>query len=182
MKQKASKYGILVLLIALFTAPGIAAYLFYSHPHWLGGTRTNKGILLNTPVELTSLAKKQKWRVLFWTPSLCERECLSNIDTLARVRLALGRKLYHVEQMLIVDKENASSMAAIKPQLKEKDFTIHYLSGQDKQTIEQLSNRPQIFIMDPDNYLVLTYSANTKPQDIYKDLKLLLNNYELKQG
>lgn len=180
MKKQLTKYYVLLLLIIVFAAPGVAAYLFFTHPTWLGSARTNKGVLLSHPVELSSIAGKSKWRLLFWTPSSCEQECLQQIDTLARVRLALGRKLYQVEQQLMMGVEVPEHIAAIQPELKAKDFQISTLSAADKKQLEQLASKPKIYIMNPDNFLVLSYNAGTKPGDIYKDLKTLLNSTEIK--
>lgn len=180
MKKKLSKYYVVVLLLMMFTAPGVTAYLFYTHPSWLGAARTNKGVLLTHPVELTSIEGKTKWRLLFWSPEVCEQECLKQLDTLARVRLALGRKLYQVEQKLLLADEQSNPLDAIKKELSAIDFQINTLSAMDKQQLEQLSNEPQIFIMNPDNFVVLSYKQGVKPNDVYKDLKTLLNATEIK--
>lgn len=65
MRKQTSKYYILLLLIVVFVAPGVAAYLFYQHPSWLGSSRINKGTLLNPPVLLNTLEGKSKWRIIF---------------------------------------------------------------------------------------------------------------------
>jgi hypothetical protein len=180
MTKQLSKYYVVFILLTLFTAPGVTAYLFYKHPSWLGSARTNKGVLLSQPVELTSIEGKTKWRLLFWTPKSCEQECLRQLDTLGRVRLALGRKLYQVDQMLLLGEEQPEQIAAIKKELQDKDYQISSLSARDKQQLAQLSNKPQIYIMNPDGYLVLSYNSGTKPGDVYKDLKTLLNATEIK--
>lgn len=180
MKQQFTKYYIVLILLFLFAAPGITAYLFYAHPSWLGATRTNKGNLLANPIELTSLAGTNKWQLVFWTPVSCEQECLKQLDILARVRLALGRKLYQVEQKLLVGSMQAEQIEALKHELKAKDIAIESLSNRDEQQVQQLAATSQIFIINPDRYLILSYPAGANPDDVYKDLKLLLNTTETK--
>jgi hypothetical protein len=180
-KQTTNKYYVLTLLICLFAAPGIAAYVFYNHPSWLGGTRVNKGVLLSSPVELTSVAGKTKWRLIFWSPSTCAKACLKQLDILARVRLALGRKFYQVDQQLVLGMDSFLS-SAMKKKLEAKDFKVHKLSDMDIVQLKNLSEQPHVFIMDPNNYLVLSYKSGVNPDDIYKDLKLLLNTSEIKKG
>ena len=180
MKKQLSKYYVVLILLILFTAPGVTAYLFYTHPSWLGSTRINKGVLLPKPVALTSIEGKAKWRLLLWTPGTCEQECLQQLDILARVRLALGRKLYQVEQKLVLGEEQSEQLATIKQELDDKDIQISTLSELDKQQLQQLSSKPKIFIMNPDNYLVLSYKSGVKPNDVYKDLKVLLSATEIK--
>jgi hypothetical protein len=180
MKKQITKYYIVLILLILFTAPGVTAYLFYTHPSWLGSARTNKGQLLSKPLELTSIEGKKKWQLLFWTPNSCGQECLKQIDTLARVRLALGRRLYLVEQKLMLGANQSTQIAKIKEELNDKDVQISILSTVDKQHLEQLTKKPRIFIMNPDNYLVLSYKSGVKPEHIYKDLKILLSATESK--
>lgn len=169
-------------LVLVFAAPGVAAYVFYTHPSWLGSAPTNKGNLLKRAVELGSIEKNEKWRLVLWTPSSCTTSCLQQLDKLARVRLALGRKLYLVEQMLLIDGKPSRINAQAKTNLKNNDVAIQVLSSIDKERLEQLSKTPQIFIMDPENYLILSYQVDVKPEDLYKDLKLLLGTYETKKG
>ncbi|RUR08362.1 hypothetical protein [Legionella sp. km772] len=180
MKKSISKYYTLLALICLFAAPGIAAYLFYSHPTWLGSARTNKGNLLSQPIELASIAKKDKWRIMLWVPNTCDSSCLKQLDMLARVRLALGRKLYLVDQLLVVDKNSISAL--MEKELTARDFMVQELSATDKQQLAPFGNEARIFIMDPERYLVLSYQSDVKPDDVYKDLKLLLTTYETKKG
>ena len=179
MNRKINKYCILTLLVLVFAAPGIIAYMFYSHPWWIGSSRTNKGVLLKHPIKLTSIEKKEKWHIILWAPKHCNEACLGQLDILARVRLALGRKLYQVDQMLMLGEESLSLSAPIEELLKTKDFKINILSEADTQRIKQISKRSQIFIMNPDNYLVLIYKSNANPDYVYKDLKLLINTSEL---
>ena len=181
MNKQINKYYILALLISVFAAPGLAAYLFYTNPSWLGGARTNKGELLKPPIELTSVAGKTKWRLIYWSPEACEQHCFSQLDMLARVRLALGRKLYQVDQELLLGGDRPLTSAA-EQELKIHDFIASHVSTQDEQQLKNWVAESQIFIMDPDNYLVLSYKSGVNPDDVYKDLKLLLNTTETKKG
>lgn len=178
MKTKTSKYCIVLLLILIFAAPGLTAYLFYTHPSWLGSTRTNKGILLVNPVQLTSLDKTDKWTLMLWAPTQCKKQCLKQLDVLARVRLALGRRLYQVNQMLLLGKKSAAPTKKKWDMLQSNDFKIKFLSATDAKRLAAQSKKPQIFIINPDNYLVLSYKSVANPDDVYKDLKLLLNTTE----
>lgn len=178
MKKKTTKYYILSLLILVFAAPGLCAYLFFSHPTWLGESRTNKGSLLTQPVKLSSVQGQEKWRIVYWTPTNCKTACLAQLDVLARVRLALGRKLYQVDQLLVLGKEGQVPTLNDAEALKVKDFRINQLSARDTQRVKQVSEHSKIFIMNPDNYLILSYKSGVNPDDVYKDLKLLINTTE----
>ncbi len=182
MKKQTTNYCVVLLLIILFFMPGVVAYLFYTHPSWLSATRTNKGELLTQPVALTSIDGEGKWRIIFWSPKACNELCVQQLDTLARVRLALGRKLYDVEQIVALPATAAALPAAVTDDLIKKDFKINTLSSADDEAIQPLANTTPIFLMSPDNYLVLRYKAGVNPDDIYKDLKTLLNTTATKKG
>lgn len=181
MKKHWSNYFILLTLAILFATPGITAYLFYQHPGWLSAPKVNHGTLMNPPVALSILDASSKWRLVYWNPGVCAQTCLKQIDKLARIRLALGRKLYLVEQRLIIDNLQDTT-EAVKKTLKQRDFHVTHLSSEDFTKDTKLNPSEQIFIVNPDNYLVLSYKLEAKSDDIYKDLKLLLNTNETKSG
>ena len=175
MKKQVIKYYILLLLAIIFAAPSIAAYLFYQHPSWLGTARVNKGVLLSPPVVLDALKGNTKWSIIFWNPGVCDNSCLEQLNTVARIRLALGRKLYQVDQWLILD-DNAPLLSKKQQSLlKEMDFKVAHLSATETQTKNSLFSEAKVFLADPGNYLILSYSFQIRPEDVYKDLKLLLN-------
>jgi cytochrome oxidase Cu insertion factor (SCO1/SenC/PrrC family) len=178
MKKQSSKYYILLLLIAVFTAPGITAYVFYQHPQWLGSQKINKGTLLNPPVAMDTFAGKAKWRIVYWSPTLCDAVCVQQLDTIARMRLALGRKLYQVDQWLILGDKTSILSADLLSATKELDFQVAPLSNADETVQATLSSKAKVFLADPNNYLILSYEVPVNPNDVYKDLKLLLNATE----
>lgn len=182
MKKQVSKYYILLLLAIVFAAPGVAAYLFYQHPAWLSAAKVNKGTLLTPPLELGSLNAQSKWQIIFWSPQSCDKACLTQVDVLARVRLALGRKLYSVDQQLILGDSSSTMTEDVKKVLKEHDFHLLQLTAEDKAKLEELSSEAKIFIANPDNFLVMSYQSGVNPDDVYKDIKLLLNTAEKKSG
>ncbi len=182
MKKQVTKYYILLLLAILFAAPGLAAYLFYQHPTWLSAAKVNKGTLLNPPIELSSLNSQSKWQIIFWSPESCDQACLKQLDVLARVRLALGRKLYSVDQLLILGDNNSSMTDEVRKIVQERDFHPLQLTVEDRTKLEDLSPEAKVFIANPDNFLVMSYQSGVNPDDVYKDIKLLLNTTEKKSG
>lgn len=180
MKKHASKYYVLLLLTIMFAAPGIAAYVFYQHPSWLGSTRVNKGTLLSPSVELKAFDEKTKWKIVLFNPGQCKKECLEHLNLLARVRLALGRRLYEVDEWLLLDEQSAAQAEEMRPLLKDQDIHVATLSAKDKSVLSSLSGENRIFIANPGQFLILGYNAQVNPDDVYKDMKLLLNTSENK--
>lgn len=182
MKKQVTKYYVILLLATMFAAPGITAYLFYQHPSWLGTSKINKGTLLTPPIALNSFDEKSKWRIVFLSPDGCKKECLEQLNLLARVRLALGRKLYQVDEWLVLEDQSSLLAEEIKPLLKEQDINVATLSSTEMAKLAALPPEAKVFIANPDNYLILSYKAGGNPDDIYKDLKLLLSTTEHKSN
>lgn len=182
MKKRQTKYYTLLLLVLMFIAPGFAAYIFYQHPTWLGSSTVNKGTLLNPPLALTSITGPSKWRIVYWNPGECGQDCVKQLDILARVRLALGRKLYQVDQWLMLNTEHPALAPQINDILKEHDFHVANLSATEVKQLATLPSSPRVFIVSPEDYLILSYQSGVNPDDVYKDLKLLLNTTETKNG
>ncbi|QEY52636.1 hypothetical protein [Legionella longbeachae] len=180
MKKQISKYYILLLLVLIFATPGIAALMFYKHPSWLGTAKINRGTLLNPPVALNSLKESAKWRIIFWSPGVCDKTCMQQLEVLAKVRLALGRKLYQVDQWLILGNNSPALSQEQQSLLSEIDFKVTELSASEIDANRVLFSKAKIFLADPNNYLILSYSPQLNPDDVYKDLKLLLNTTEKK--
>ncbi len=182
MKKNTSKYFVLVLLALMFCAPGITAYLFYQHPQWVSTTRVNKGTLVEPAVVLSALEGRKAWRILYWSPNTCGQSCLQQLDLLARVRLALGRKLYQVDQWLVLGKE--ASVLGNKEQelIKTRDFHMVSAKSSVEQQLATLAQEEKVFIVNPENYIILSYKVGTNPDHIYKDLKLLLSTNEIKRS
>ncbi len=169
-------YFTLLLLGLVFLAPGISAYFFYRHPQWLGAATTNKGVFLAPPVLLTSLdlLSPNKWRLVLWSPSACETSCIEQLDKLARIRLALGRRLYDVVPQLWLGAKAPPLSEALVNILQDQGIDTLPLAAGASKRMPILQNRLEIFIANPDNYLVLSYQPMVKPDDIFNDIKQLL--------
>lgn len=178
MKTTNKKIAVLLVLALVFAAPGLTAYLFYQHPQWLGHATTNKGRLLTPPVLFTGLASQSaKWRLVVWNPQHCRSTCLKQVDKVARIRLALGRHLYNVEQWILVSQTAPVFPAAIIAALKDQD--IHFTQSA---ALAQLGSVPQVYIVSPENYIVLAYPFTAKPADIFHDIKQLVTTREKKSS
>ena len=145
------KKWMLGILLIIFLAPGVLAYVFYMHPNWIAASKTNRGQLLSPAVFVPDVfVSSQKWHIVFWSPGKCTKKCMATFDGLTRLRIALGRKLYEVDLDLLND-----TQAITKTQLG-------------------LTNKPEIFIVNPQHYWILRYSVNAPLDDLYNDIKKLL--------
>lgn len=181
MKRHVSQYVVIVALILIFLLPGVAAYIFYQHPQWLGRTKINKGTLLTPAVHFrfNVPSAPSKWVILFWSPSPCALTCQKQLDSLARVRLALGRKWYQVEEWLILGPDVPALSPDLLASLRNQQIHLMQLS------MDQSSSFPRnaaVFLADSRHYLILRYAAKTRPDPVYQDLKWLLNISEQQGG
>ena len=164
----------MLLLATVFLTPGLAAYVFYQHTDWLGAAKTNKGVLLNPPIALAILNKAPKWKLVFWNPGICENACQQELDKLARVRLALGRRLYEVQIDFLMNLDASQLSGVLTDRLHKADINLIPIPGNKRQELTVLPSHSQTFIANPNNFLVLAYQSSAKPDDIFHDIKRLL--------
>ncbi|MDF1645998.1 MAG: hypothetical protein P1U61_03310 [Legionellaceae bacterium] len=171
---------VLMALFFVFLAPGILAIIFYMNPSWLGGLPTNKGLLVRPSEQLSCLdtSSEDKWHLTVWCPKGCDKACLHTLDDMARVRLALGRRLYQVDLWLLQGTEGVRCPQDIKQALKVEAVKSQVLSQQEQEAVSHLQNQAKVFLVDPNKYLVLEYAATDQAADVFQDLKRLLNTKE----
>jgi hypothetical protein len=166
----------LIILILLFVAPGVAAVVFYNHPTWLGGSETNRGTFVKQPAVFNYFDKSDNWRLVFYSPSVCDETCMQKLDSLARVRLALGRQLYNVDTYLLLD-NNTKSISKKKSQLLDAaDVSVLKFPAKDGSNNSLFGAKPAFYIINPKNYIILTYDASSPPDDIFQDIKKLVKD------
>lgn len=151
---------LLLILLFLFLAPGLLAMVFFRHTEWLSLHTTNKGSWVNPPQFVAPLKAKQ-WHLVLWYPMSCDANCLEKLDKLARIRLALGRRWYDVDTILL---QNDGQNQVLS------DKTIRQVEG----SAINMPLKPTIFIANPQGYLVLTYAVTAPSDDIYHDIKQLI--------
>jgi hypothetical protein len=176
---------VLIALFLVFLAPGVLAIIFYLNPSWLGGLPTNKGLMIRPSVKLACLnsnlnsnSNEEKWHMAVWCPKGCDTGCLQTLDEMARVRLALGRRLYQVDLWVLQGQTGVMCKQDIANALKAQDVKTRVLTRDEQAAVSLLQNQPKVFLADPDHYLVLEYEALGKASDVFQDLKRLLNTRE----
>jgi len=156
-----------ILLALLFLMPFFAALWSYKSGVMKQAGLVNKGQLLSTSVTVPELISTQKWQLLYVSSATCEKVCLSDLDTLARVRLALGRRLYGLELSLGV-KPPVELTAPVIHQLATMDIKVKNL----KQIPQELRGS-QVWIVNKEGKVIMTYTDSLQPKAIYADLKKL---------
>jgi hypothetical protein len=171
MKQFIARYYIIFILIALFLSPGILAIYAFKHQEILSAHNTNKGVLLHPAIALSELPASSQWHLLYWNPQGCDVDCVQSLTKLAKIRLALGRKLYQV-RLHLVQTHNLSQ--GVLEEIKAMGFEITILKEQTCQKLAKNTNKPIIFIADRKNNAILRYELDAKPEHLFHDLNQLL--------
>lgn len=163
-----AKYGVIVILLGLFLLPGLSAWLFYIHPQWLSGQLTNQGELLVQPVVVSDMNQSDTWQLVYSSKRSCTQSCLHAIESLAKVRLALGRHLYGLSLKLALYPRDVSIEEGIRTRLHEMGVGVVNI---DEPPLT-LAHKP-VWIMNPQGRVVLCYQDETRSKDIFADLQKL---------
>lgn len=174
MQRHKKKLIVPLILISIFILPGISAYILYTHPNWLK-TSTNRGEFIQPPLQLKELPKNNKWRLVYYSKTTCNDKCMGNLDKLARVRLALGRHLYNVDSCLLLP-DFAKSITSRQEKILHDIGIDMLIFSPDKHINYNIFTKNAYFIINEDNYAILTYSENTAPDDIFQDIKKLVKD------
>ena len=176
MKTSARKNkAILGLLVVLFASPSLVAYWLYRHPTSWHAASINRGTLITTPTVLSSMPSRDvKWHLVYWDPQACDAACLDAVEKIARVRIALGRRLYHVDVVLLQDESTKALSAAPRQSMHALDVREVRLSASDVKTMQALSPSAAYFLMNPQQQLVLRYARQAPADDLFHDIKHLL--------
>lgn len=175
MKIAHQRVLIIFILTAIFLAPGIVAWLYYRHPTWLSSASTNRGRFVSPAYHLKTLDNKhQHWRLIYWNPNSCNTTCMKHADDLARIRLALGRRLYQVDACVLLASEQPDFRPEQTKILQEKDMCMLKLPEKAEADRTALGDKPAFFIASPDNALILTYPITVASDDLFHDIKHLI--------
>ncbi|MFZ4076614.1 MAG: hypothetical protein ACOYKA_01390, partial [Legionellaceae bacterium] len=123
---------VLFFLVVLFIAPGLCAYVFYMNPTWLSGATTNKGHFISPPQQFNVFGDKKVYRLVLWHQQACDEACMAQLDKMARVRLALGRRYYDVSTWLIQGEDTPLLSTLARDRLMKASIQVHRLNASEQ--------------------------------------------------
>ena len=181
MKQENRKRLGLLLIIALFLAPVVAAYVLNENGWRPAGTR-NYGTLVEPAQDLTGArfvladGKAVEWKDADWSWTLfaltgpgCAQKCLARIDELRRARLTLNQNAYRVRVVVLDEALAAEQLAALKPVALGHDADARLASLRPT-----AADDVAVVAVDPHGFLVLRYAAGYDGNLLRKDLARLV--------
>jgi hypothetical protein len=173
----------LILILALFAAPLITAYVLNAYGWRPAGTR-NYGELIEPAQDLTAarfvladgktLAWKDEdwsWTIFAITGPGCARQCLARIDELRRARLTLNQNAFRVRVVVLDDNIPASALAELKPVMSARDADVKLANLRPSR-----SDEVAVAFADPHGFLVLRYPVGYDGNKLRKDLERVIKS------
>ncbi|MCP5143227.1 MAG: hypothetical protein H6978_00220 [Gammaproteobacteria bacterium] len=176
----------LVSLFALFAAPIVIAWLLVSGLlPWHAASLTNRGTLLQSPVQLTDadlgeaandvIGFNGTWTLWYFGDGACDDTCVNDLVNIDKIHQLVG----HSQERMRVRISNVPLPAdanglnrRLLVELSLPDATLTRLAtniGSQSSIVP-----PFTAIVDHQGYLAMVYGAGSKPDDVLYDLKKLL--------
>lgn len=181
------QWYLIAIIAVIFVAPSLMAWLSFKYSSDLPMTTVNKGHLLQQPFLITRLGitnyqgkspSREQWVVAYLGSDGCNEACLKQLDTIKRVRLALGKDMLRVEQVVLTDKP--IDWIERKDLRREQglDTDAWLIPATAMSTlltqVDKDSATAGIFLLDPHGNIFMSYPSDTAPNAIYKDLQRAL--------
>lgn len=180
---------ILLILFFIFFVPFQIARMLYLHnSHFFPKASTQHGYLIQPPLSLSQLplydTKHQpfnpqklqgKWILLFVGADECKALCIKNLYQLQQIHIATGKNQSRVLRVrLSFDTENPSSfeIPGLLHLLIDKKQFANFIASQPTKTLAL--SLAAIYLVDPLGNVIMSYTLDTNPSGILKDLKHLL--------
>jgi len=192
-----SKRGVLLLLVLLFFAPLLLAFVLYYGSGWRPTGRTNHGELIEPartlplvalpPVALApgatpggdALAAADvltgKWSLVYVNSGDCNADCRNTLYFMRQTHLGLANLAPRVQRVFL-----ATADCCDRGYLAREQPGLITLNADGAAAAPLLAQFPperrssSIFVVDPRGNLMLRYDAHDDPKGLRNDLKKLL--------
>lgn len=167
----------LILIVLLFAAPLLTAYVLSARGWRPAGTR-NYGTMIEPPRDLTAArfvyddGKPLAWKDENWSWTIfalpgphCAQKCVARLDELRRARLTLNQNVFRVRIVVLGDVP-ADALAALAPVRTARDVG-HALDDMRPAGDDEVA----VAFADPHGFLVLGYGVGYDANKLRKDLE-----------
>ncbi len=178
---------VLAGIFALFFIPVLAAWLLnVETPDWLPSAKTNHGELIRPPLPFPTAGLQSggtapirsallhgKWTLVYVEPSSCLADCARAVYRMRQVRHALGKDMQRIQRMLV---SASGNLEETRRKIRLYDKSIAIISAKPDWFSRATFVRPnmEIYLVDPQGFLILSYADNADPSGVISDLKRLL--------
>lgn len=162
----------LALIVGFLALPfviGAALYFGGWHPPRI----SHHGHLVNPPRQLSGQMLRsapnndQKWIFLLQVSGPCGNECLTRLDQMRRIHVALYKNMGRVSRAVLTDQPDDPALLALAR--SQPDLLLLTASPNELTDIAD-----PLLLVDPQGQLVITYPADASPQGVRADLDRLL--------
>lgn len=180
------------VLVGVFFAPLLLAFLLYYGGEWRPAGTTNHGELVTPPrpipeINLSIAGREQatgqllhgKWTLLYVARGACTLDCQRSLTQIRQVRLALGDGMIRVQRVFV------NTGVCCEGEYLEHEHPGLLLAHADSASAATLldtisvdtipaidANR--IYVIDPLGNLMMSYTSKTPGKGMLEDLKKLL--------
>ena len=178
--------GLIVVFLSPFIGGWLALYVFEIRP-----ASGNYGTLiqpikkLNWPILETMDGEKlvagfgRKWTFLLFAGASCDELCRNNLFYMRQIRTLLGRDTMRLQNVLITAQPLDEKMKIylqnfpnLKVIVKNRDPALYeqfYLQG-----LGEVGSSPRIYLVDPDQNLMMYFPAENDQAQVLQDIKKLM--------
>jgi hypothetical protein len=168
-------------LALLFIIPVIVAIVMNSNLiDFSPDSFKNKGIFIQPPVKITDKESLKPfegfWTVVYQHSGDCDETCMKMLDTLYRIRLTKGHKMTKIKLLVL----HPDTDELLIPEQYDSIQQQSYNSNDKLYNIlailspQSLGKGTGLYLLAPEGFLMMSYNEDFKPQDVIKDLGLLL--------
>jgi hypothetical protein len=173
-KNISKKYTSILILIFIFSLPFFAAFYLFSHPELLRYfSSTNYGKWAPKMTWQFNEKQARPWQLVYWHESVCLTDCIEQLDRLGRIRLAMGRKVYNLD-IVLLQPEGTLVSKELQKQLQEWNMYYQTIPSQQVDIWNQKFKDYPIVLFDEKHQSILMYPLNLDSKKAYHDLQVLV--------
>ncbi len=175
--QAQTKNKLSIAAIALlFVAPILLAIYFLDKEK----PSKNHGDLIQPPIKVSDneiLADFEKvWTIVYQHSGACDKKCTDMLEEIYRIRLTRGHKKDQIKLLVLhldgSDIKIPERFAIIEQRSYPSNGVLDTLFKKLSPT--SLGNGNGLYIIAPEGFLMMSYPKDFTPQDVIKDLSLML--------
>ncbi|MCX7544956.1 hypothetical protein [Marinicella gelatinilytica] len=183
MHQKSKNKLIILIIFLLFAIPVLVAYLLGSGlVDFEPSSTKNHGLFISPPIKVADYTEADwvneltdHWTLIYRTAEVCDEACLNWENKLHRYNLTLAQNADKLELMVLAEEFNNREEDPYQHITKVTTKGEKVLNDMfNDLSTQSLGSGSGLYVVAPEGYLMMAFTRDNKPEDIIKDLKLLV--------
>lgn len=176
--SKAPQRRMMLMLLAVFLLPLVAAFVLYYGLGWRPAGSTNHGELLEPFQQLgdESAALREKWALVYVGDGRCDEDCRRALLVGRQTRLSLNQEMTRVNRALFATAGCCDLKFLDEAHAGIKVFDVSEPDARDGllALLPPGDHRHHLFVVDPIGNIVLRFDTRQNPRGLLDDMKKLL--------